>query len=119
MPSDTVSYSDDLNFAFLTITSVYLNTAFLTISKFNRLTPLDTDLLNSVDLNIGFGTTDCVLCEQNSRASLDNSGLLDFRAELEPGVGRCFCKIKTSAPVFVSQNFAVQGILVGPQIIQR
>ena len=43
--------------------------------------------------------------------------LLDLRAELEPGVGCSFCKIKTYAPVCVfTTNFGVQGIVGGPTI---
>ena len=52
-----------------TISSGYLNLAFHTIYKFSRLTPPDT--ICSGDLNIRH----------------EYSGLLDLRAELDPGVG--------------------------------
>ena len=91
-----ISYSGDLDFAFLTISSVYLNTAFLTISNQQTAT-------------------------FEGRSWLDNSGLLDFRAGLDPGVEKdVSVKSKTSAPVCVfTTNFGVQGIVGGPTNYQR
>ena len=42
-----------------------------------------------------------------------------MRAELEDPEKNCSVKLKTTAPVIDSQNFGVQGILVGPQFTNR
>ena len=97
--------------------SEYWFPAFLTITVqigWCHLVQIYGDDLNFAFLTISNQQT----ATFEGRSWLDNSGLLDFRAGLDPGVEKdVSVKSKTSAPVCVfTTNFGVQGIVGGPTI---